>query len=204
MGSRFMHLLVADRVGMELNISDRGRILLGSIAPDSDESKEDTHFKGARYAFSDGAPSEYGRFIAKYHEHLSDPFYIGYLTHLVADEQWANFMHYSGLKKRLRSEPDFYINLHKDFYLCNAKLADKYTTEGLYLALEASDDVPELDELNYESVSKVKDEALNDFMYPAENIDTPLQIVTLEEIVAYIERAARRSIDVCYPWLATY
>lgn len=46
MGSRLMHLLIADRVATELNIVDRGRILLGSIAPDGDEVKGETDFKG--------------------------------------------------------------------------------------------------------------------------------------------------------------
>ncbi|WP_409343361.1 hypothetical protein [Paenibacillus sp. MBLB4367] len=103
-----MHLLIADLVATELNIIDRGRILLGSIAPDGDEIKSETHFKGARYSFSDGAPTEYGRFISKYHQLFSDSFYVGYLTHLVADDMWATFMYYSGLKERLRSEPNFY------------------------------------------------------------------------------------------------
>lgn len=203
MGSRLMHLMIADRVAMELKVENRGRMLLGSIAPDGDEVKGGTHFKGARYSFSDGAPSEYGRFIAKYHESFSDSFYVGYLTHLVADDIWATFMYYSGLKERLRSEPNFYGELHKDFYLCNAKLAEKYVSDGLYEALKLSDDVPSLDEIRSESVMRVKHEAIGDFNYPPENISEPLTIITLDEICAYIERAARRSVDVCYPWSHT-
>ncbi|NHN34721.1 hypothetical protein [Paenibacillus agricola] len=198
MGSRMMHLLIADRVS-----TNRGRMLLGSIAPDGDEIKGETHFKGTRYTLSDGAPSEYGRFIAKYHEKFTDPYYIGYLTHLVADDMWATFMYYSGLKDRLRNEPNFYKELHKDFYLCNAKLAEKYVSDGLYEALNLSDDVPKLTEIDKESVMRIKHQALGDFKYPSENISEPLTIVTVDGICAYIERAARRSLDVCYPWLKT-
>lgn len=195
--------MIADRVAMELKVENKGRMLLGSIAPDGDEVKGETHFKGERYSFSDGAPSEYGRFIAKYHESFSDSFYVGYLTHLVADDMWATFMYYSGLKERLRSEPNFYGELYKDFYLCNAKLAEKYVSDGLYEALKLSDDVPNLDEIHKESVMRVKHEAIGDFNYPPENISEPLTIIALDGICAYIERAARRSIDVCYPWLHT-
>ncbi|NOU75498.1 hypothetical protein GC098_29675 [Paenibacillus sp. LMG 31458] len=153
MGSRMMHLFIADRVGKEINIVDKGRFLLGSIAPDGDEVKGETHFKGNRYTFSDGAPSEYGRFIAKYHEKFTDPFYIGYLTHLVADEMWATFMYYSGLKERLRKETNFYKELHNDFYLCNAKLVQKFGTIGMCEELKLSIDVPILEELQSESVN---------------------------------------------------
>lgn len=49
MGSRFMHLLIADFVGKELHIEQLGRMLLGALAPDVTISKMDTHFKGARF-----------------------------------------------------------------------------------------------------------------------------------------------------------
>jgi hypothetical protein len=90
---------------------------------------------------------------------------------------------------------------HKDFYLCNAKLAEKCVSDGLYEALELCIDIPNLDEIHIESVSHVKREAMGDFNFPPENISQPLTIVTLDGICAYIVRAARRSIDVCYPWL---
>ena len=115
MGSRFMHLLIADYVATELRVEERGRMLLGSLAPDASNAKLDTHFQGSSFLHSPGASWDYGKFVIKYWDRMSDPFMLGYLTHLVADEVWAMKSYFSGFTEMLQRDPTLYDRYHGDF-----------------------------------------------------------------------------------------
>ncbi|GAB6926115.1 hypothetical protein JCM10914A_00980 [Paenibacillus sp. JCM 10914] len=53
MGSRIMHLIIANRIAEELSMEDRTAFLLGSIAPDAVSPKELSHcFAGEVQDFS--------------------------------------------------------------------------------------------------------------------------------------------------------
>lgn len=197
-----MHLIIADYVCKELLVEERGQILLGAIAPDATQVKFDTHFKGPRFRFSDGTPWEYGRFIMKYKRRISEPFILGYLTHLVADEVWAMKSYFSGFKDRLKNDPALYDRYHQDFRLCNAKLNEMYAADELYDALASAVHVPKIEEVDENGVLELKKYALEDFHYPVEHVTQELDVFSFEEIVAYIERSAYRALDVCRPLLA--
>ncbi len=195
-----MHLLVADRVVEEFDLHDKARVLLGSVAPDGHNNQRDqTHFKGPRYGWSDVTPYQYGRFVAKYHERFSDGFFIGYLTHLVADDVWASAVYFSGVKERLQSGGAYFATLYRDFYLANAKLLEKPNRRELCRALESGSGG--CDEIDQEAMERVKQDALRDFDYPASNVDEPLAVLAMDMIEACIERAAIRAIDVAQPWI---
>lgn len=196
-GSRFMHLLISDFVCKDLSIKQRGEMLLGAIAPDAIHDKNGTHFVGDRFKYGNGRRWEYGRFIMKYKEHITEPFMLGYLSHLVADEVWAMKSFFSGFEERLKNDPSLYERYHKDFRLCNAKLNEKYASEGLYEALDSAVYVPIVDELDENSVLELKKYALDDFHYPVEHVAQELSVFSFEEIAAYIERSAYRALDVC-------
>lgn len=204
MASRIMHLLVANHVAEELDLSDRGRMLVGSLAPDGwrNDQRDRTHFKGSPFSWSDSAVYEYGRFLVKYREHLTDSFFIGYLTHLVADDVWRLALYFSGIQDRSRAGSGAYIEtLRHDYYLANAKLLDKRDPSDLRKALESGSWSSPLNELDPVDIEQVKQDALNDFDYPATNVDEPLALLTLDLIEAAIERAAIRAIDVVHPWI---
>jgi len=203
MGSRFMHLLIADFVCKELSIKQRGEMLLGAIAPDAKSEKEDTHFVGDQFKYGVNRRFEYGRFIMKYKERITESFMLGYLTHLVADEVWAMKSYFSGFEEKLKNDPTLYERYHQDFRLCNAKLNEKYASNGLYEALNSAVYIPSIDELDEKSVLEFKKHALDDFNYPIEHVEQGLSIFSFEEILAYLERSAYRALDVCRPLIGT-
>ena len=197
-----MHLLIADFVCKELHVDNRGQMLLGALAPDAKQANMDLHFKGTRFKYADGGSWEYGRFIMKYRECILEPFMLGYLTHLVADEVWDMKSFFSGFKERLKNDPTLYERYHQDFRLCNAKLNEMYASDGLYEALQSATYVPKIEAVDENEVLELKKHALDDFNYPVENVEQELRVFSFEEIIAYIERSAYRALDVCRPLFA--
>lgn len=197
MGSRFMHLLVADYVAEELGIEQRDRMLLGSIAPDAAIHKREAHFKGKRHRFAHNSPIDFGRFVVKYRSQFSDAFFLGYLTHLVMDDIWTMRSDFTGFEERVKQSPELYEIYHGDLWLCNAKLDAAYQPHSIYEPLEAANEVPQMEELNEKLVLEYKLEALSDFHYPSENLSKPLQLFTFEEMVHYVERSMSKALDVC-------
>lgn len=56
MGSRIMHLIIANRIAERLSIEDKAAFLLGGVAPDAVSTKEASHFFR-------GDHQDYSRFI---------------------------------------------------------------------------------------------------------------------------------------------
>lgn len=197
MGSRFMHLLVADYVANELGIEQRDRMLLGSIAPDAAIHKGEAHFKGKLHRYAYNSPIDFGRFVIKYRTKFSDAFFIGYLTHLVTDDIWTMKTDFTGFEQRLKKDPELYGIYHGDLWLCNAKLNEAYHPDGVYESLMSANEVPKIEELDEKRVLEYKLEALADFQYPPENLSKPLRLFTFEEMVHYLERSMSNALDVC-------
>lgn len=199
MGSRFMHLLIADYVMSELAIHDKTRALLGAIAPDAAKDKRAAHFKGELHPYAYNSPVDYGRFIVKYRDRFQDTFFIGYLTHLVTDDIWTMKTDFTGFEARVKKRPELYEMYHADLWLCNAKLDRRYAAQSKRIrsTLAGANEVAWLDEVDASSVLTYKQEALHDFDYPEENLSIPLRLFTLEEMVHYVERSKSKSLDIC-------
>lgn len=191
-----MHLLVADAVATSLGIRDRGRILLGSLAPDARKSDE-THYKSAAHPLFLNPSLNFGECMIKYERHFSDPFFLGYLSHLVMDDVWTMKTEFSGFEARVVANSQIYAQYHEDLRLCNAQLDHYYRPIGLREALLASCDVPAMDEASPQEVLRYKKEALADFEYTSAHGTMPLQLFTLEEMVQYVERSISKACDIC-------
>lgn len=196
MGSRFMHLLVADHVARELESTDRGRMLLGALAPDGHKSRQ-THFKATPHPLFLNNPMDYGRFILKYSDRFTDSYFVGYLSHLIMDDVWTMKTEFSGFEKRVKEDPTVYAQYHDDLRLCNAKLDHYYQPTDLFDALLTASDAPDIDEVSGHEVLSYKEEALADFSYPPDHVTQPLQLFTLEEMVQYVERSKSKAVDIC-------
>lgn len=196
MGSRMMHLIIADSVATELEVTDRGSIFLGAVAPDAAKDWYLGHFKAEANDYPPGSTYEWGQFVNKYRSLLPAPYLIGYLTHLVADEVWGTRSHYTGLTARLLVDDTLHQRYQNDFRLCNAKLHAFIGNDRIYTALSAANRVIDLEEVEGNSVLELKQDALEDFHYPVEHLQEPLDVFTFEEILEYIERSTRRAIDV--------
>ncbi|TKD71381.1 zinc dependent phospholipase C family protein [Pseudalkalibacillus hwajinpoensis] len=87
MGSRLMHLLIADRVTEQIPIVNRSAFLAGSVAPDAvtGDEKDRSHFyEGNTNDFSKRVNLQ--AFFTKYRDDLPDDYLLGYYVHLIADE----------------------------------------------------------------------------------------------------------------------
>lgn len=197
MGSRIMHLLTADYLARELGIAQREPLFLGAIAPDAAENKRQAHFKADRHAYANNAPLNWAQFISKYNTQITEPFFIGYLSHLIMDDVWTMKTDFSGFEKRIKTEPGLYETYHGDLRLCNAKLIEHYGAQALHDVLAAAEAVPALAELQSEKVLAYKQDALDDFHYPAAHLTGPLQLFTFEEMIQYVERSMSKALDVC-------
>ncbi len=190
-----MHLIVADYVAAELGISNRGRILLGAIAPDATPDKASTHFKGQLHPYALNRPIDCHRFVLKYRNRFSDAFFIGYLTHLVMDDVWTMKTDFSGFEARVKQNPELYHVYHEDLRLCNAKLSQVYSLDGIREMLLSAEDMPDIEEAKKEDVLTYKGEAIADFDYPPKHLTQPLQLFTLDEMIHYVERSKTKALD---------
>ena len=191
-----MHLLVADHVAQEMEMEDRSRTLLGSLAPDARKAGW-THFKATPHPLFLNNPIDYGRFILKYRDRFNDPYFVGYLSHLIMDDIWTMKSEFSGFERKVQTDAAAYAQYQDDLRLCNAKLDAYYRPATLYAALAAACDAPDIDEASAREVLLYREEALADFRYPAEHLTAPLHLFDLEEMLQYVERSKSKAVDIC-------
>ena len=93
-----IHEVVAKELNKEYKLDD---ILfrIGAVAPDSwrnvqtDSGVKDkklTHFWDFR--IKNGQANDYEEFYLKYYNELNNPFYFGYLVHLITDQYWKTYI----------------------------------------------------------------------------------------------------------------
>ena len=125
LGSRIMHLIIADRIAERLSIKDRTAFLLGGIAPDAINSKDQSHFfRGDQSDYS--RHIDYQEFLNKYSSIKDSPYILGYYTHLIADDLWLQGFYVPWLKNRIESDDTIAKAYHNDFSLLNGKLLKYY------------------------------------------------------------------------------
>ena len=124
-----MHLVVAEGVAAARPDLDAAAVWLGALAPDASGDKRVSHLKGRRYGASDGASFGLGEFQRRFGGARRDPktaaFYMGYWSHLVADDLMAQWLYFSGLKERLQATPRGLAALYDDYDGLNARLIDR-------------------------------------------------------------------------------
>ncbi|WP_214801671.1 zinc dependent phospholipase C family protein [Exiguobacterium sp. ERU656] len=93
MGSRIMHYCIASLLADKLKPEPRSDFLLGGIAPDihglMGVPKGKTHFKDLDENGKNRINLD--RFLHTYETRLAEPFYLGYLCHLISDQVWLAF-----------------------------------------------------------------------------------------------------------------
>ncbi|MCA0970202.1 zinc dependent phospholipase C family protein [Halobacillus litoralis] len=195
MGSRMMHLLIANRICEEAPIQDRTSFLRGSLAPDASRSKERSHF----YA---GKEEDYSRFILydsflKKYQHLQEHDFIkGYYTHLIADHLWLSGFYLSWLRNRMAVNDRVHSEYHHDFRLLNSKLLNHYGAreEVMEDLLNPVEGLP-IDEVEEKEIEAFIPSALEDFQWQSSHLEEPLSIFTFDQIIGYIETAVDQSVQ---------
>jgi len=189
-----MHLIVGNEVSKRLSIKNRNLFLLGSIAADATNDKLSTHFYvGDLGLFT--RHIDYEAFIEKYKDIQDNDFILGYYSHLITDEFWMSGFYVPWLRNRIEKTSDIQSLYYKDFYLLNSKLLDYYKIQE---EVEDIFDIPEKIDL----VEEVLDENLNKFLeyirddlnYTREELQEPLKVFTIPQIIGYLETSIEKSV----------
>lgn len=201
MGSRMMHLIIAEQVAKKIDISDRPRFMLGGIAPDAvhgREQKTKSHYYEG--SVDDGTRRvHYEGFIEKYQKEIQDEFILGYVVHLVGDDVWMKDIYFKkDLKNRIDADPSVLEKWHADFRKLNGMLVNQFDCAGLEQQL-ASAELPEtlVEEIEINNLRKFTEETLGDFHSTKISSSKDLEIYTIEEITGYIKSATEQAVRVC-------
>lgn len=201
MGSRMMHLIIAEHVAERIEISDRSRFLLGGIAPDAvhgREQKTKSHYYEG--SVDDGTRRvHYEGFIEKYQKEILDEFILGYIVHLVADDVWMKDIYFKkDMKKRIDADPSVLEKWHADFRKLNSMLIDQFGCSGLEQQL-ASAELPKtlIEEIEINNLREFTKETLGDFHSTKISSSKDLEIYTIKEITGYIKSATEQAVRVC-------
>ena len=125
MGSRIMHLIIANRIAECLSIEDKTPFLLGGIAPDAVSPKDLSHFFiGEVQDYSRSI--DYKGFLHKYSSQVENHYILGYFTHLIADDIWLKGFYLPWLRNRMDVDKELFNLYHNDFRLLNGKLLEYY------------------------------------------------------------------------------
>lgn len=96
MASARIHEAIAKEINKDYNM-DELLLRIGTVAPDSWRNVETgvkdkylSHFWD--FSVKEGQANDYERFYLKYYNHLSNPFYFGYLIHLIVDQYWKSYI----------------------------------------------------------------------------------------------------------------
>ncbi|AKR09157.1 zinc dependent phospholipase C family protein [Bacillus thuringiensis] len=195
MGSRIMHVIIANGIAEKLSIQDKTSFLLGGVAPDAVHSAEE---KGTSHFYA-GTTKNYTRridfnsFFQKYKVHMDSPFLLGYYTHLIADDNWLSGFFLPWLKNRIENDETIAPLYYNDFKLLNAKLLHHYDQEQqLFSILNQEAHIVDIEEVSKENVLAFRKYLFEDMLYPEQHLHEALQVFTFNQIVGYIETAIEK------------
>lgn len=189
-----MHLVIANRIADDLSIKDKTSFLLGGIAADAVSHKNKSHFYNgdvkdySRYI-------DYKEFIHKHNYNMNSHFIQGYYTHLIADDIWLKGFYLPWLKNRMEEDENVFNRYHNDFRLLNGKLLDYYDfTQQLNEALSKHGTIIETEEVKSSDINKFIPYVIGDMNYGKDELEQPLNVFTLEQIIGYIETSADKGL----------
>ncbi|EGL18218.1 MULTISPECIES: zinc dependent phospholipase C family protein [unclassified Paenibacillus] len=187
MGSRIMHVIIANKIAERLSMEDRTPFLLGSIAPDAVSTKNESHFFiGEHQDYSRSV--DYKGFLNKYSSHTDNHYILGYYAHLIADEIWMKGFYLAWLRNRMDADKELHGLYHNDFRLLNGKLLEHYGfRDELRKTLYYIPTIIDLQEVMSQDVEKFIPYVWGDMDYEKEVVHQKLNVFTFDQIVGYIE-----------------
>lgn len=205
MPSARIHEAIAREINKEYNMDDT-LLRIGTVAPDCWRNVETesgvkdkylTHFWDFR--IKKGEANNYQEFYLKYYDKLTNPFYFGYLIHLITDQYWKTYIDPkyffidNGISKvklkdgSLREDKDwysYYEELKIQKQLCKLYDLGKLPSE--------IDDVPhffcKIDELNIEGLFGPHGTLsyINNKIMPNTNIEVS-EVFDLDDFIEHID-----------------
>ncbi|RAV16761.1 zinc dependent phospholipase C family protein [Paenibacillus contaminans] len=194
MGSRIMHLIIANRIAERLSIKDKAAFLIGGVAPDAVSTKDASHFfKGDHQDYSRFI--DYKGFWDTYRSQAKNHYILGYFTHLIADDMWLQGFYIPWLRNRMEADQELYPLYHNDFRLLNGKLLEYYNcTDELKQALVNPPTVCDIEEVKSKDVEAFIPSVLGDMEYDQEVLHAKLNVFTFNQIVGYIETSVNKGV----------
>jgi len=194
MGSRIMHLIIANKIADSLAIKDKGSFLIGGIAPDAVPTKDISHFfKGEVQDYT--RYIDYQGFLHTYRSHRESYYILGYFTHLIADDIWLQGFNLAWLKNRMEADEGLYKLYHHDFRLLNGKLLEYYgVKDELRSWLSIQTTIMDLQEVKASEVEQFIPSALGDMEYDQDELNESLHVFTFDQIVGYIETSVDKGL----------
>ena len=146
---------IHEAIVKELNVDkkfDELLLRIGTVSPDcwrnvdyesGVKDKYLTHFWDFR--IKDGQANDYKEFYLKYYNKLNNPFYFGYLVHLIVDQYWKTFI-----------DPKYEIveNGIKGFRLKNGKFHDDENWWGYFDSLKMQKQITKIYKLGIFPINK--------------------------------------------------
>jgi hypothetical protein len=200
MGSRVMHYCISALLADRLEIDNRNEFMLGGIAADihgfMGVDKGVTHFKDT-YANGESRIN-YVRFYNAYQDRIHEPFYLGYLCHLISDVAYLDtyfkivqFTSTEQWKEKLLAS-------YRDFERLNGRIISQYS-----LTLnEHTVPCVEIDGYNSDFHPTLLQHLRRDFIPDEALMNEPLELFKNDnsEITTYIRQSVNDSLE----FLATH
>ncbi|GIN37079.1 hydrolase [Heyndrickxia oleronia] len=194
MGSRIMHLIIAEQITNKISISNKEAFLLGGVAPDAVTSKELSHFYiGNLKDFSRSI--DFNGFFEKYKEMFPSDYLLGYYIHLIADDLWLKGFYIPWLKNRMDNDEGILELYHNDFRLLNGKLLNYYQIHEVQINnTDTIDGFCDLNEVHIEDIKAFLPFLYEDIQYEEAVLDENLNVFTFNQIIGYIETSIEKAL----------
>ncbi|GAA0413816.1 MAG: zinc dependent phospholipase C family protein [Bacillota bacterium] len=191
MGSRMMHLIIANEIAKQLSLRNKHAFLLGGIAADAKHPKDQSHYyQGNIEDFS--RVIAWNDFYQTYKEDTSD--YIkGYYSHLIADDLWLHGFYFAWLKNRMEVNKQLFERYHQDFRLLNGMLIQHYNVSTQIIdELEYGLETGSIVEVSKNELRALLRMVKEDFQSAHKRSDIILKVFTFEQIIGYIETSVEK------------
>lgn len=194
MGSRIMHLIIAEQITNKISISNKEAFLLGGVAPDAVTSKEISHFYIGN--LSDFTRSiDFNGFFVKYKEMFPSDYLLGYYIHLIADDLWLKGFYIPWLKNRMDNDEGILELYHNDFRLLNGKLLNYYHINDVQIYnTDTIDGICDLNEVQIKDIKAFLPYLYEDIQYEETVLEENLNVFTFNQIIGYIETSIEKAL----------
>jgi len=192
-----MHYCISSIISKRLGLSNE--FILGGIAPDVHpymsvyKPKDITHFVD-RDENGKGKVN-YLRYYNKYKLLLHEPFYLGYLCHLISDVVWSDsyfkiIEHMSTEEKRETLKISY-----RDFWRLNGRMMKRYSLEYNQLLLPKHIKIAEINLELY--LPSLLDWIQKDFLYDEKDAKEPLELFDDDnnQIIDYIDKSVNKCME---------
>lgn len=191
-----MHYCISSIISKRLGLSDEREFVLGGIAPDihpymdAYRPKDITHFVDRDE--NGKGHINYLSFYNNYKPLLVEPFYLGYLCHLISDVVWSEFYFNFIKHMSIEEKKDTLQISYRDFWRLNGRLISLYSLE--YNQLNLPDPI-KITEANFQLYLPALLEWMEkDFSYDEKVALEPLELFNDDciQIVDYMDKSVNR------------